>query len=288
MKCDLGMMKSGNVGTDRRAPPDPGPAPALLHRLLHLHEVVRDPAPGVRRPGGDAARALPGDGEITRRCATTSSSSSRPEVIPSAREDLRQGLRRGAPERAASLARPRPRTTSSGCWESAQATVRPRSTPTSAGSTTSVRSSRRSAAPRRPTDYYRELRAEVAGAPRPRAEGTDRPRTARSRSASALVVEGPPNWTSFREFWRMFAEEGCGHASPRATPRSAASTTPASGTTPSRPLESLAEYCLGCYTNLNLPSRIELLSRYVRGVRRRRPADQLGQELQLLQRRASS
>jgi len=23
-----------------------------------------------------------------------------------------------------------------------------------------------------------------------------------------LVVEGPPNWTSFREFWRMFHEEG--------------------------------------------------------------------------------
>ncbi|MFV1996005.1 MAG: hypothetical protein ACC661_11275, partial [Verrucomicrobiales bacterium] len=23
-----------------------------------------------------------------------------------------------------------------------------------------------------------------------------------------LVVEGPPNWTSFREFWKMFADEG--------------------------------------------------------------------------------
>jgi len=32
---------------------------------------------------------------------------------------------------------------------------------------------------------------------------------------------------------------------------------------PSRPLESLAEYCLGCYTNLNLPSRVEMLVRYV-------------------------
>jgi benzoyl-CoA reductase subunit B len=32
---------------------------------------------------------------------------------------------------------------------------------------------------------------------------------------------------------------------------------------PNRPLESLAEYCLGCYTNLNLPSRISMLERYV-------------------------
>jgi len=33
---------------------------------------------------------------------------------------------------------------------------------------------------------------------------------------------------------------------------------------PRRPLETLADYCMGCYTNLNLPSRIEMLARYVR------------------------
>ncbi len=32
---------------------------------------------------------------------------------------------------------------------------------------------------------------------------------------------------------------------------------------PSRPLETLAEYCMGCYTNLNLPSRVEMLSQYL-------------------------
>ena len=32
---------------------------------------------------------------------------------------------------------------------------------------------------------------------------------------------------------------------------------------PDHPLESLADYCLGCYTNLNLPSRAEMLSHYV-------------------------
>ena len=56
---------------------------------------------------------------------------------------------------------------------------------------------------------------------------------------------------------------------------------------PSRPLESLADYCLGCYTNLNLPSRIDLLVRYVARVRGRRIPHQLRQELQLVQRRVS-
>ncbi len=32
---------------------------------------------------------------------------------------------------------------------------------------------------------------------------------------------------------------------------------------PSRPLETLAEYCMGCYTNLSLPQRAEVLARYV-------------------------
>ena len=32
---------------------------------------------------------------------------------------------------------------------------------------------------------------------------------------------------------------------------------------PDRPLESLAEYCLGCYTNLNLPSRVDMLCRNI-------------------------
>jgi benzoyl-CoA reductase subunit B len=77
-----------------------------------------------------------------------------------------------------------------------------------------------------------------------------------------VVVEGPPNWTSFREFWRMFADEGAVVV--------ASSYTKVGGVydtgfrhDPQRPLESLAEYCMGCYTNLSLPRRVELLSRYV-------------------------
>jgi benzoyl-CoA reductase subunit B len=78
-----------------------------------------------------------------------------------------------------------------------------------------------------------------------------------------LVVEGPPCWTNFRELWKMFYDEGAVVV--------ASTYTKVGGIyddgfrhDPSRPLESLAEYCLGCYTNLNLPSRTEMIARYVR------------------------
>ena len=77
-----------------------------------------------------------------------------------------------------------------------------------------------------------------------------------------VVVEGPPNWTHFREFWRMFSEEGAVVV--------ASTYTKVGGTydlgfrhDPDRPLETLAEYCMGCYTNLNLPSRVDMISKYV-------------------------
>jgi len=77
-----------------------------------------------------------------------------------------------------------------------------------------------------------------------------------------LVVEGPPNWTSFREFWKMFYDEGAVVV--------ASSYTKVGGLydrgfrhDPERPLASLAEYCLGCYTNLSLPARTALLEAYV-------------------------
>ena len=77
-----------------------------------------------------------------------------------------------------------------------------------------------------------------------------------------LVVEGPPNWTNFRDFWKMFYDEGAVVV---------ASTYSKVGGVydfgfrhdPDRPLESLAEYCLGCYTNLNFPQRIDMICRYL-------------------------
>ena len=111
-------------------------------------------------------------------------------------------------------------------------------------------------------DYYRTLRAEIdervaAGL------GPLNPEGVEIKERYRLVVEGPPNWTSFREFWKMFYDEGAVVV--------ASSYTKVGGLydqgfrhDPSRPLETLADYCLGCYTNLNLPSRVAMLERYVR------------------------
>jgi len=77
-----------------------------------------------------------------------------------------------------------------------------------------------------------------------------------------LVVEGPPNYTNFRQFWKMFYDEGAVVV--------ASSYTKVGGTydfgfrhDPERPLETLAEYCLGVYTNRSLPMRVEMLTNYV-------------------------
>jgi benzoyl-CoA reductase subunit B len=110
-------------------------------------------------------------------------------------------------------------------------------------------------------DYYRTLREEVA-ARLAAGRGPVTPDGEIRDERFRLVVEGPPNWTSFREFWRMFADEGAVVV--------ASTYTKVGGVydfgfrhDPSRPLESLAEYCMGCYTNLNLPRRVDMLCRYV-------------------------
>jgi len=78
-----------------------------------------------------------------------------------------------------------------------------------------------------------------------------------------LVVEGPPNWTSFNEFWRMFSRERAVIV--------ASTYTRVGGLydlgfrhSATDPLRSLADYCLGCYTNRSLPSRVDLLEKYIR------------------------
>ena len=109
--------------------------------------------------------------------------------------------------------------------------------------------------------YYRELRAETEERVR-LGKGPVTPDGEMDNERFRVVVEGPPNWTSFRQFWKMFSDLGA---------VSVASTYTKVGGVydmgfrhdSSRPLETLADYCLGCYTNLNLPTRIELLTRYL-------------------------
>ena len=110
-------------------------------------------------------------------------------------------------------------------------------------------------------DYYTMLREEV----QERMDAKLGPVTPDGQAKEEkyrLVVEGPPNWTSFREFWRMFSDEGAVIV--------ASSYTKVGGLydrgfrhNPDDPIGSMADYCMGCYTNLNFPQRTELLERYI-------------------------
>ena len=109
--------------------------------------------------------------------------------------------------------------------------------------------------------YYRALREEIeeraaAGL------GPVTPDGPLNDQRYRLVVEGPPNWTHFRDFWKMFSDEGAVVV--------ASTYTKVGGTydfgfrhNPADPLGTLADYCSGCYTNLNLPSQIDMLVRYI-------------------------
>jgi len=111
-------------------------------------------------------------------------------------------------------------------------------------------------------EYYKQLRQEVqaridAGL------GPITPDGPMEEQKFRLVVEGPPNWTSFREFWKMFYDEGAVVV--------ASTYTKVGGVydrgfrhDPDKPLETMAEYCLGCYTNLNLPDRVKMMADYVK------------------------
>jgi benzoyl-CoA reductase subunit B len=111
-------------------------------------------------------------------------------------------------------------------------------------------------------DYYRALRKEVEDRVE-RGEGPVTPDGPLDDQKYRLVVEGPPNWTNFREFWRMFADESAVAV--------ASTYTKVGGTydygfrhDPNDPLGTLADYCGGCYTNINLPGRIDMLVDYIR------------------------
>ena len=111
-------------------------------------------------------------------------------------------------------------------------------------------------------EYYAALRREVeariaAGV------GPITPDGPMKNERYRLVVEGPPNWTSFREFWKMFSDEDAVVVASTYTKVGGLYDT-GFRHDPDNPLQTLADYCLGCYTNLGLPSRVELIEKYIR------------------------
>jgi benzoyl-CoA reductase subunit B len=110
-------------------------------------------------------------------------------------------------------------------------------------------------------EYYRFLKDEVDDRVA-KGQGPVTPDGDMGKEKYRLVVEGPPNYTNFRQFWKMFYDEGAVVV--------ASSYSKVGGVydfgfrhDPDKPLETLAEYCLGCYTNRSLPMRIELLANYI-------------------------
>jgi len=109
--------------------------------------------------------------------------------------------------------------------------------------------------------YYKMLRSEIEQRIA-EGKGPITPEGDMKEERYRLVVEGPPNWTNFREFWKMFYDDGAVVV--------ASTYTKVGGVydlgfrhDPTNPIETLADYCLGCYTNRNLSQRVDMLEKYV-------------------------
>jgi benzoyl-CoA reductase subunit B len=110
--------------------------------------------------------------------------------------------------------------------------------------------------------YYAMLRREVEERIR-LGLGPVTPDGPASDERFRLVVEGPPNWTHFFDFWRMFSRESATVVASTYT-RVGGLYDTGFRHDPDDPLGTLADYCLGCYTNLGLPTRTQLLADYIR------------------------
>jgi benzoyl-CoA reductase subunit B len=259
VKCDLGMMKSGNIGPTGEKLPDPD---LLLlsytgcFTFLKWFEILKQeydcPVAMLHVP-------YQGDGSITESARSYVVEQLREKIIPV----LEQVSGKAYDEdRLSEILARSARAEDDLVWVLQSAKHRPSPIDAYFGGIyylgpifSSFRGTEDA------VQYYAELRAEIAD----RLDQGLGPVTPEGQIADErfrLVVEGPPNWTHFREFWKMFADEGAVVV--------ASTYTKVGGVydmgfrhDPSRPLETLAEYCMGCYTNLNLPSRVEMLSRYI-------------------------
>lgn len=261
VKCDIGMKKAGNIGPTGERLPDPD---LLLlsytgcFTFLKWFELLREEYNNA--PVAMLHVPYQGGGEIT--------DSMRDYVVGQLREKIIPALEQlsGKPydeERLKDLLRHSAQAEDDLVWVLETAKHRPAPIDAYFGAVyyvgpifSSFRGTEEAVA------YYRDLRAEVEQRLR-EGKGPVTPDGELTTERYRIVVEGPPNWTSFREFWKMFADEGAVVV--------ASTYTKVGGVydngfrhDPDRPLESLAEYCLGCYTNLNLPSRIDMLARYIR------------------------
>jgi len=260
VKCDLGMMKSGNIGPTGEHLPDPD---LLLlsytgcFTFLKWFEILREeydcPIAMLHVP-------YQGDGEITDAMRDYVVDQLKTKVIPKLEQV--SGKKYDEDRLSEMLARSA-QAEEDLVWVLESAKHRPSPIDAYFGGVyyigpifTAFRGTEDAVL------YYRALRSEVQDRI-DRGLGPVTPDGDLGEERFRIVVEGPPNWTDFREFWKMFADEGAVVV--------ASTYTKVGGVydngfrhDPARPLESLAEYCMGCYTNLNLPSRVQMLADYIR------------------------
>ncbi len=259
VKADLGMIAKGNIGPDGQKLPNPD---LLLlsytgcFTFMKWFELLRE-----HYKCETAMLHVPyqGDGRISKNMISYVVKQLREEVIPKLErvsgvkfdiDRLRENLARSA------------RAEEDFVWVLESAKARPSPIDAYFGGVyyigpifTAFRGTEDA------TLYYQLLRAEIAER-LAAGQGPVTPAGDMPAERYRLVVEGPPNWTSFRDFWKMFYEDGAVVV--------ASTYTKVGGLydqgfrhDPDHPLESLAEYCLGCYTNRNLPSRIDLIEQYM-------------------------
>ncbi|HXH37585.1 MAG TPA: benzoyl-CoA reductase subunit B, partial [Thermoanaerobaculia bacterium] len=262
VKCDIGMLKKGNIGpTGKRLP-----KPDLLllsytgcFTFLKWFELLREEY-GADVPVAMLHVPYQANGRIEPHQRDYVVQQIRTEVIPKLEE---VSGRKFDPDRLQEMLRLSARAEDDLVWTLESAKHKPSPIDAYFGGVyyigpifSAFRGTQEA------VDYYATLRAEVqerldAGA------GPITPEGPMKNERYRLVVEGPPNWTSFREFWKMFYDEDAVVV--------ASTYTKVGGLydrgfrhDPDHPLETLADYCLGCYTNLGLPTRVELIERYIR------------------------
>jgi benzoyl-CoA reductase subunit B len=259
VKCDLGMLKSGNVGPTG----EPLPPPDLLllsytgcFTFLKWFELLREE---YRCPVAMLHVPYQGDGRVTDSMRGYVVDQLEREVIP--KLERVSGRRYDEDRLREELARSA-RAEDDLVFVLESAKRRPSPIDAYFGGVyylgpifSAFRGSPEA------VEYYAALREEVEERLR-RGQGPITPSGELTDERFRLVVEGPPNWTSFREFWEMFAGEGAVVV--------ASTYTKVGGVydfgfrhDARRPLETLAEYCMGCYTNLSLPRRVEMLCHYI-------------------------
>ncbi|MBI5494543.1 MAG: benzoyl-CoA reductase subunit B [Deltaproteobacteria bacterium] len=260
VKCDLGMLKKGNIGpTDEPLPP-----PDLLllsytgcFTFMKWFELLREE---YKCPVVMLHVPYQAGGEITQEMRDYVVAQLRDEVIPVMEKVAGKKLDMKVLQQHLALSRTAEDALVQ-VWESAR--HRPSPIDGYFGGVYYVGpifSSFRGG--QDAVEYYKELLEETNDRIS-KGLGPMTPDGVMPKEKYRLVVEGPPNWTNFYDFWRMFSREGATIVSSTYT-RVGGLYDTGFRHDPDKPMESLADYCLGCYTNLNLPSRIDLLEKYIK------------------------